>query len=214
MLERLMQAIRAGDAAEVDVLLEREPGLVAQRDAQGVSPLSLAAYHENADLLERLRRRRGVPDLWEACIVGDEPRVRAALAAGQAIDAPAPDGFTPLGLAVFFRQPALARALLEAGADPSRRSDNAQQVGPIHAAVARRDLDSLARLLEHGGDPNLPQSRGVTPLHDAAASGNAAIAGLLLLFGADARLRDDAGRRACDAARERGFTALAARLER
>jgi uncharacterized protein len=213
MLDPLMAAIRSGDTAAVDKLLDQDPSLLAQRDANGLSPLSLAAYAERAEMLARLRERHPQPDFWEACIVGDLGRVQQVLAAGQDVNAVAPDGFTPLGLAVFFRQPALARLLLDAGADPNARASNATRVGAVHAAVARADLATLVLLLERGADPNAAQAQQVKPLHEAAASGQTAIAATLLLYGAEAGARTEGGQTASDLARAKGFVSLAERLQ-
>ncbi len=212
MLDAVMAAIRADDAATLQRLLDADPSLAAQRDATRMSPLSLAVYMDKPQLAEIVRARRGTPDVFEAALIGDIETVRAALAAGQDIDAFAPDGFTLLALAVFFRHPDLAKTLIEAGADPNLRANNAQKVGPLHAAVARGDVVTLEKLLLAGGDPNLPQQQGVTPLHSAAHTGNAAAVELLVRYGADLALRDEQGRSAADHAREKGHAQLAAQL--
>lgn len=211
VLGDVFAAIRADDAAALTRLLDADPALAGAREG-GVSALSLAAYMGRPALVEVVRARRGTPDPFEAAILGEAETVRAALAAEQHVDAFAPDGFTLLALAVFFGHPGLAKALIAAGADPSLRANNAQGVGPIHAAVARGDLASLEALLEAGGDPNLPQQQGVTPLHSAAHTGNAAAVELLLRHGAAPAARDEQGGSAADHAREMGFAALAERL--
>ena len=189
------------------------------RNAQGVSPLSWAAYLQQPDVVELVRSRRGTPDFHEACIVGDAEVVRAGLAHGQDVDQPAADGFTPLGLAVFFGQPGIAQLLINAGADLNRRASNPQQVAPIHAAVARNDLATLELLLARGADPDLPQAQQIRPLHEAAGAGRMAAAALLLLFGADPAAEADPGpetggrRRPAELARARGHAAIAERLE-
>ena len=212
-MDKVMSAIRANDAATLRQLLEAKPDLVAQRDSTGVSALSLAMYLERPALAEIVLAKRGTPDFFEACLVGDERTVRSHLARGQDVDAYAPDGYTPLGLAVFFRQPAIARLLIDAGANVNARARNLQQVGPVHAAVARADLDTLTLLLERGADPNLPQAKLVRPIHDAAAGGKTSVVALLLMFGADASTRTEEGQSAAELARSKGHTALAARLE-
>ncbi len=211
-LADVFAAIRADDSAALTRLLDADPALAGAREG-GLSAISLAAYMGKPTLVDLVRARRGTPDAFEAAILGDAEAVRAALGAGQDIDAFAPDGFTLLALAVFFNHPMLAKTLIDAGADPSLRASNAQQVGPIHAAVARGDLASLEALLQAGGDANLPQGQGVTPLHSAAHAGNAAAVDLLLAADADRTARDEQGRSAADHARTMGHEVLAARLE-
>lgn len=212
MIEELFGAIRDRNLARVTELIASDPAVLSRRNAQGISPLSWAAYLELPVMVEALRARRGTPDFHEACIVGDDAVVRAALAGGQDVDAPAPDGFVPLGLAVFFRQGAIARLLIDAGADVNARAANAQQVAPVHAAVARNDLAMLELLLLQGADPDAPQARGFRPLHGAALGGHTAAVALLLMFGADVAAATEEGQRAADLARRSGHTALAERL--
>ena len=213
MLEQLFDAIQRNDTARIDTLITANPGLISQRDKTGMSPLTLAAYNENKPILQHLLKARGTPDFFEAAIVGEIPVVRAALATGQDINERAPDGFTALSLAVFFRQPETARYLIEAGADVNARATNAFQVGPIHAAVAREDIVTLELLLYCGADANSSQQKRLRPLHAAAVSGNTPLVALLLMFGADPSLASEDGKCAADYAREKGHHELARRLE-
>lgn len=213
MLKQLFDAIGRNDVVSVDKLVAANPGLLSQRDEAGTSPLSFAAYVENQALTQHLLAARGVPDFYEAAITGDLPVIRAALAAGQDIEERAPDGFTALGLAVFFRQPEAARVLIDAGADVNARATNAFQVGPVHAAVAREDLATLELLLQRGADPNATQQKLLRPIHGAAMSGNTPLVALLLMFGADPSLASEDGQRAADCARSKGHTDLARRLD-
>jgi Arf-GAP/coiled-coil/ANK repeat/PH domain-containing protein len=77
---------------------------------------------------------------------------------------------------------------------------------------SRADLATLVLLLDRGAEVNAPQSRLMTPLHGAAATGQVAAAAVLLLYGADAGARNDAGETAAELARAEGFAALAERL--
>ena len=211
-IDPLFDAIRAGDLGKVKALVIDNPAILAARNAQGISPLSWAAYTGQAAVFEMLRARRGDPDFFEACILGDENAVQAALDDGQDIDAFAPDGFTPLALTVFFGNRSLARRLIEAGADPNLRANNAQHVGPIHAALARGDVQILELLLQMGADPNAVQERNFRPLHEAASSGNTVGVALLLMYGADPSAKADDGQTPADLARSKGY-AIAGRLD-
>jgi uncharacterized protein len=211
-IDQLFEAIRAHDLAKVDEAISSHPSVLAQRNAQGISPLSWAAYLGQQPIVEALRVKRGAPDFWEACIVGDEGAVQGALAAGQDVNAFAPDGFTPVGLAAFFRHPEIVKQLVDAGADVNLRSKNAQKVGPLHAAAARSDVQTMELLLLRGADPNLPQEKLARPLHAAAANGSTIGVALLLMYGADPNAATEEGERPADLAKKKGH-ALAARLE-
>jgi ankyrin repeat protein len=69
-------------------------------------------------------------------------------------------------------------------------------------------------MVSNQADPNLPQPDGVTPLHLAAAAGNAELARVLLFNGADPNARDRDGLTPLERARRAGQTAAAALLER
>jgi uncharacterized protein len=203
-IDQLFEAIRGHDVAKVDALVAQNPSVLSERNAQGISPLSWAAYLGQQPIVEALRVKRGTPDFHEACIVGDEGAVQAALAGGQDVNAFAPDGFTPVALAAFFRHPAIAKLLIDAGADVNLRAKNAQHVGPIHAAVARNDVQTLELLLLRGADPNLPQEKLFRPLHEAASNGSIASVALLLMYGADPNAVSEDGQRPADLARKKG----------
>jgi uncharacterized protein len=211
-IESLFDAIRAGDLSKVNTLVTEHPNLLGTRNSRGISPLSWAAYTGQTVILETLRARRGRPDFFEACILGDETAMQAAIESGQDIDAFAPDGFTPLGLTVFFGHGSLARKLVEAGADVNLQANNDQHVGPIHAAMARGDVKTLELLLQMGADPNAEQDKKYRPLHAAASSGSTIGVALLLMYGADPAAKAETGQTAADLARNKGYE-IAARLE-
>ncbi len=213
----VFEAIQRDDQKALATLLASPPELLrdilSARNASGATALLYAAYLEREAMLQTLRKAKPKLDFFEACVVGDLPTLRSALARGQDINAFAPDGFNALGLAVFFRQPEAASLLINAGADLNARSKNVSRVGPIHAAVARADLATLGLLLERGANPNLPQQKLVRPIHDAAASGNLAVTAMLLMFGADTTVKTEEGQTPADLARAKGHAELALRLD-
>ena len=208
----LFAPIKANDFAALRAQVEKDSATLAERSDQGVSPLLFAAYNERLEMVAFLRERTNDLSFFEACVVGDLPAVRRFLARGTNIDQRSPDGFTPLGLAVFFRQPALAKLLIEAGADVNAKASNTLQVAPIHAAVARSDLVTLQLLLEAGANPDLTQQRLMRPIHEASAAGNLPVVAMLLLYGADATARNEEGKLPSDFANQAGHQALGKRL--
>jgi ankyrin repeat protein len=195
MNEDLADAIKTGDVAAVNALLDSHPDLLHARAPNGISAITLAMYYGKPEIARAFISRGAALDLFEACAAGVFDAVRDQLPRHGA-DAISPDGFPVLGLACFFGHEDIARYLLDAGADPNLAATNSFQVRPIHAATARRSEAIVRLLLERGADPNTRQQNGFTALHAAAQNGDAAITKLLLHYGADPALTDDSGKTA------------------
>jgi uncharacterized protein len=186
MPHEIFEAIAGGDLERVRSLA----AAAAERNDDGVSALLLARYHGRGDMVDVLRPHAGELHVWEAAALGETDRVRQLVEADPALaNAFAPDGFQPLGLAVFFGHPETAALLVELGADVSTPSRNDLAVTPLHSACAARDLATVHLLLARGADPNVPQPSGFRPLDAAREHGDEELARLLRGFGA----RDSAG---------------------
>ena len=209
----LFDLVASRDTAALQQGLADDPAGATARNADGASLLAVAAYNGNAEAIALIRAALPSIDAYEAILVGDLPRLKAALADGWDGNAPSPDGFTPLGLAAFFGRRDIFDLLLPLTKDINARATNPQQVAALHAAAAVRAVPVVEKLLRADADPNLPQQQGFVALHTAAIHGDALLAGLLLLFGADPKLRDAAGKSAADHARANGHEWLALRFE-
>jgi ankyrin repeat protein len=110
-------------------------------------------------------------------------------------------GNSPLGWAVYGRQPKSATILFQHGAVAARPPHDSYAWGPA-AGVASIDVTRV--LLEHGASPNWQDEAGNTPIHRVIASrmvlDPAKFIQLLLDFGADVSLRNRKGRTALDEA--------------
>ncbi|HEV7275297.1 MAG TPA: hypothetical protein VGN80_03325 [Devosiaceae bacterium] len=206
--------VSRGDLAALRDALRLDPTLASSRNAAGSSLLAWAAYHRNGEATAIVRLILLEIDPYEACILGDAQRVAAALEDGWDANAPAPDGFSALGLAAFFGHEPIADLLLPVTRDVNQPAENAQRVAALHAATAARQHGLAVKLLRAGANPNLAQAGGLVPLHVAAQHGDAAFCGLLTLFGADPRLTDDERLNAPAHARAGGHDWLAERLQR
>jgi len=127
-------------------------------------------------------------------------------------------GVSPLLTAVYYRQPAVVRILLERATtldvfeasavgdvgrlgellaeDPARANAVASDgFTPLGLASFFGHAGSARLLLENGADPNLPAQNAtrVAPLHSAVAGGNTEIVRDLLAHGADVHARQDLG---------------------
>ena len=211
--KKLMEAIRAGDKAGVEVLVSAEPALLQMTAPNGSSVMLLAVYFGHPELAEVFARHGAKADVFEASALGDLEGVRRLVNGDRAlVNAFAADGFYPLGLAAYFGHAAIVEFLLKNGADVHLAARNAQKVTALHAGASRGGAEIVKLLLEAGADPNVEQERGFVPLHSAAANGNAAVVELLLKHGARADAKADDGKTAADVAAEGGHTELAGRL--
>jgi ankyrin repeat protein len=200
----LIEAARRGDADAVARILDDDPALVNAK-ANGVSALLLALYSGHPDVSRIFVEHGARLDVFDAAALGEIFRLEEILREDPSLaDAVAADGFTPLGLAAFFRRRAAVRILVGRGANVDRQSENAQHVAPLLSAVAGGDADVVRELLDAGADVFSRQEGGYTALHGAAAGGDEAIVRLLLEYGADATLRTEAGQTPHDIARDRG----------
>jgi uncharacterized protein len=174
-----------------------------------------ALYHGHVDQARQLAAASPRLTIWEAAALGADAEVDSLLREDPAlVNAWAPDGHTPLGLAAFFAADSTVRLLLERGADVHAAARNPIQVQPLHAAIAAGHVDTARLLVEHGADVNARQQAGFTPLMGAAAAGEADLVHLLLGRGADVSAVSDDGRTAAAVARERGHDTIAAHLAR
>ena len=177
------------------------------------SDILTALYRNDAAEATRLAETAAALTIWEAAALGRDVAV-TRLAAGDPrhVNATAPDGHTPLGLAAFFGRASTVRLLLARGADPTQPSSNAMKVQPLHAAVAGRNAECAQAILDAGADPNARQQVGYTPLMGAASAGREDLAELLLARGADRSLQSEDGKTAASVASEHGHEGLAGRL--
>ncbi len=231
-------AIRTGDLATVDRLLTAQPALAAASDAAGQSALTVAAYHGQWPIVERIRATDPDLDRFEAAIVGDVDGVAAELDEAEReaeieretvgrrdrrspdadegstapVDERSADGFTALHLAAFFGRLEVARLLLARGADPNAWATGGLHVRPLHSAVAGGHEALAALLVDAGADVNAAQDGGYTPLMGAAQNGLAATVALLLAQGADPRAYDQDILTAADLAERAGHPKVAATI--
>lgn len=213
MLERMIEAIRAGDAEGVKALLDADPGLADRAGASGVSMAMQALYNGQPAIARLIADRKGTLSLFEAAGLGDVAAVRAA-ADETSVRALSPDGFTALQFAAFFGQPEAAKALIEAGSELDRLSENGLGVAPIHAALAGGHVGIARALISAGADVRLASAEGYTPLHYCGELGDAELAAELLAMGVDRQAKSKGGQTPADTARANGHDHVADLIER
>src|SRR5689334_3911787 len=163
----------------------------------------VALYHRQMDRVNELLASGIELNVFEAAGTGQTQRLTELLAANPSlVNAHANDGFTPLGLAVFFGHVETVKALIEAGADVNLPSRESMKVTPLASASAARQLEIAGLLIEHGANVNARATNDLTPLHESAATGKIEFTKLLLEHGADVNAKTTDGKTPLDYARE------------
>jgi uncharacterized protein len=197
MEEKIYQLLKEKKTDELLNLVDENPDLINFSDSNGVSLLLLGYYFGNTALTENILSKRVPSTIYEAVVAGFRSAVEKFLQQSpDLLEQHSSDGFTPLGLASYFRRTEIAATLLQRGANPNVPSTNAFHVMPLHSAVAANSLEISRLLLEAGANPDARQQKGITALHSAAHNGNVDIVKLLLAHGADPKVSSDDGKTA------------------
>ncbi|WP_257462005.1 ankyrin repeat domain-containing protein [Archangium lipolyticum] len=155
----LFDAVRRGDIATVEALLEKNPRAIARGDTLGMTALMWAAWRGDAPLLRLLLAR------------GANPSVKDIR------------GTTALMLAAEQGRTEAARVLVPLAGEDERGEALRHAAGTGHIEVACFLLDEAGAALEYGG------TDGKTPLTCAVLGGHAALAEELLRRGANLEAR-------------------------
>lgn len=128
-------------------------------------------------------------ELADAVMKRDKDAVRTLLARNVNVNAPQPDGTTPLHWAVRLDDLEIVDLLIRAGANVS--ATNRERVKPLQLAAQNGSAPMLQRLIEAGVDPNGPLTEsGDTALMMAARTGNTDAIRLLLKSGANVNAKE------------------------
>jgi ankyrin repeat protein len=146
--DSFFDAIRNGNLKTLKTLGEKDPGLFQAKDQRGSTPLILAAYYNQGEIVEYLLEKgvqvddkdgAGNTALMGCCFKGYVPVAEKLIAAGADVNTVNSLGSTCLIYAVTFNQPEIAKLLLENGAETHIRDargntalDHAQMQGFTH----------------------------------------------------------------------------------
>src|SRR5512146_1334035 len=118
MTTLFFEAIKQGKLDDVESILALNPDLARTQDAGGLSPVLTAIYYGQPAIADRIIASGAPLTLFEASAAGRLSEVRALLEEAPAqVNAWAPDGFQPLGLACFFGHTEVVEFLLARGAE-------------------------------------------------------------------------------------------------
>ncbi len=213
--KEFLNAVTSGEALKVKEWVKKDRALANATDEKGVSAILLAVYYRKAEVVDVLLSFGLELNIFEAAATGQTERVRKLLKKDpDLVNAFAPDGFYPLGLAIFFGHTECATLLLTSGADVNMAAKNDLKVMPLHAAAAAKQLDAARMLIKRGAEVNAAHQAGYTALHAVASTGQLEFAELLLVSGADVNAKTDAGKTALTFAVEAGEAEMASLLRK
>lgn len=150
---------------------------------KGLNPLNLAANRGRIKTVAYLLRQGVDPDetkggdtaLKQAIYKGWEDVARCLLDHGAAVDAPARTNvWSPLNSTAWYNRPAIARLLIQRGADLN--SQVASHQTPLFVAARRGSREVVDLLLEAGADPLRRSKHDLLPWHIAVMNGQSDIA--------------------------------------
>lgn len=158
----LMYASYNGSWGSFDELVAAKAS-VSLEDAEGWTPMMLAISNGKGGIVERLQKAgakvptefHGASTLFYAIESGDLTSFRVVLAAGGDVNAPDPDGWTPLAWAAGGGHEQMVMDLLRAGADPAIKDKEGKT--PLDRAT-EYELTEIVALL--GGDWKKPELAG------------------------------------------------------
>jgi ankyrin repeat protein len=212
--DEFFDAVKAGDAAKVERMLARDRTLADAKGARGLSAVTVAAYHGQEDVLAAILRHGPSMTVHDAALAGDVRRVRELADRDPSLaNAPAPDGFPPLGLAAHKGRTEVVRYLLSRGADVNFAAPGIGFTA-LTGAVAAGHTDVVRLLIEAGADVNHRyQAQRFSPLITAAVAAGAEVVSILIEAGADVNARTTDGKTALSMAMEKGRVEIAELLE-
>ena len=203
MSQAFLEAATSGDISKVRTMLQDDPSLARSRDENGVSVNMKTMYYGKREVAAALLESGVELDVFEAAATGKTHRLRTVIANDASLaNAYSPDGFTPLGFAVFFAQPEVVKALLDLGAEVNTPSRESMRVTPLASAAAAKQTEIARLLIAHGANVNARAASGHIPLHEASANGNVELVKLLIESGADVNAKTDDGKTPLDFATE------------
>jgi ankyrin repeat protein len=208
----LSHAAKSGHLEMVDLLLARDAQINA-RDLNGATALYLAAERGHASVVGRLIERgadlnltgrSGVSPVAAAAYAGRDSIVGILLAHGADAHTVDDTGKAPLVYAAAGGRLDIVKQLMTATrVDLNARYANDLTLlmwasGPDQAVPEAQAIELISYLLDAGSHIDDRDDRGRTALMIAAEGGRVEISSLLLARGADASLKDKAGKRAAD----------------
>jgi uncharacterized protein len=202
--DEFLNAIKRGDTARINQLLQENPTLSYAREKNGVSAIFLALYRGNKAGALAIASKKPELDLFEASALGDLERLQTIVNHDAAsVSSYSPDGFTALALAAYLGQRESVEYLVEKGADLNAIARNETGYTALTGAVSQNHNEITKVLVKNGAQVNHGYEGGFTPLMHAAYAGNVELVSCLLQNGADPTAKNSEGKTPLTSAQEK-----------
>ena len=194
----LHKAVYYGNINTVKSLIDLKIDINNQNIPAESTPLLIASYLGNADIVELLLEHGAKVDLVDdeddtplhcACIHGHFTIAQSLLKHGASVHSIDNDGDTPLHCACIKGSFHLAQLLIEHKADVHAKNDD--QETPLHKASVNGRFTITRLLLKNKANVNATDKNNNTPLHKACFKGYFKISQLLITRGAHVNVTDD-----------------------
>jgi len=171
------------------------------KDGEDQTSLERAMNHDRNGIVRLLLERGAVMEVEDAseafrvAVRRDQLAVVESLLQSHVqVNEPLDDGLTPLHVAVRDGKLDIAKYLIEQEADVDAVSQDDDGRSVLQATVGIGGSPEIATLLlDSGADPNFVDKHGVSVLHTAVTSGNAAVVSQLIDAGTDVERRAPGG---------------------
>ena len=191
------EAVNNNDIETMKKLLKEDPSLLNAQDDQLMTPLNLAAFNGNLEIVSELLERGAdlsIGDVDQSqpvhlgAINGSIEVVELLLKKGANVNDKDDNGATPLSFAAARGNFDMVQYLIDHGADLNSR--NTSGMTPLFMA---RTPEIAGLLIDNGARINTQNENNTTPLHTVAGAGFIGTAELLLFRGADINAMNDFG---------------------
>jgi ankyrin repeat protein len=223
----LCLAVQQNSLESVRLLLAKGAD-VNGKDARGYPPLAYAENEYYVELIDMLKKAGATPvdraslklrnPLLKAVAAQDLERVKLLIGKGVPLNDCDEGGTTlllcALGSCEYKPNDAIARLLIESGADPNLAHGHFPVLLPLTTAIAHNKRELVSLLLQKGAKPNAASGDGVTPLMVAAEYNSVEIVDILIQAKADINAKDKNQKTALSRALEKGKNDIAAALRK
>ena len=193
--DEFLNAVRRGETARINQLLQGNPTLANAREKSGVSVIFLALYRGDKAGAFAIASKKPELDVFEASALGDVERIKKIVSHDPtSVSLYSPDGFTALALAAYLGQKESVEYLIEKGADLNAAAKNETGYTALTGAVSQNHNEIVRVLVRKGAQVNHGYEGGFTPLMHAAYAGNVELVSFLLQNGADPTAKNSEGK--------------------